>query len=185
MSFESGGGQKFPYTYDQVFTGLLRVLPEAGFKIKEQDKGLGRFRATSGMSLLSFGENIDISVEDIDGYSTRVEIHSGLKIQGSRQAIITGEHRNNKNVNEIIFALNNYLKTQTKPQKPTAPSTATPPTYTPPPPPTLYVSINGEAKGPFTNDQVKALLSVNTISSTTPCCREGSQVWETVGALVK
>ena len=123
MAFESASGQKFPYTYDQVFDGLLRVLPRIGFKIQQQDKNLGRLRVSSGMSLLSWGENIDISVEDLDGQSTRVEVHSALKVQGTRQALITGEHRNTKNVNDIVFALNNYLKTQPKPQRltPSAP----------------------------------------------------------------
>jgi hypothetical protein len=105
MSFESGGGQKFPYTYDQVFTGLLHVLPRNGFSIKQQDKNLGRISVSSGMSMMSWGENIAISVEDVDGFSTRVEIHSGLKLQGNRNALFTGEGKNQKNVNTIIIRI--------------------------------------------------------------------------------
>ena len=136
MAFESSGGQKFPYSYDQVFNGLLRVLPQQGFKIKEQDKNLGRLLVSSGMSLFSFGENIDISVEDVDGYSTRLELHSSLKVQGSRMAIFTGEGRNTKNINAIIFALNDYLKTQPRPQRPTV--SAVPPSPAPASPQTDF-----------------------------------------------
>lgn len=65
--------------------------------------------------MFSFGENVSISVEAIDAYSTRIDIHSGLKVQGNRHAIISGEGRNSKNVSAIIGALNSYLKTQKKP----------------------------------------------------------------------
>jgi hypothetical protein len=185
MALESAGSQKFPYTYEQVFNGLLEALPLNGFKIKEQDKNLGRVMVASGMSAFSWGENIDISVEDIDGYSTRIEVHSALKVQ-QRGAMFTGEHRNSKNVNAIIFALNDYLKTQPKPQKP-APSQPQPPVASaaPPPPPSLYVYLNNEVKGPFTADQLKALVSVGSVTPETPCCREGSQDWQTVNAYAK
>ena len=92
-SFESGGGQRFPYTYDQVFTGLLKVLPQNSFKVKSHDKNIGRIECSSGASLFSWGENISISVEEIDPCSTRLDIHSGLKVQGTRQALITGEQK--------------------------------------------------------------------------------------------
>jgi hypothetical protein len=129
-SFESGGGQRFPYTHEQVFTGLLKVLPQNGFKIKSQDNNIGRIECSSGASLLSCGENISISIEEIDPYTTRVEIHSGLKLQGTRQAIFTREGRNAKNVSVIISALSNYLKTQNKPERPAVSVAAAPP---PPP----------------------------------------------------
>ena len=109
MSFESGGGQRFPYSYDQVFSGLLVVLQRIEFTIKSHDKDIGRIECSSGMSLLSWGENISITVEEIDSDHTRVNIQSGLKVTG-RQAVITAEGRNAKNVSKIIAALSSYLK---------------------------------------------------------------------------
>src|SRR5438552_3914407 len=145
-SFESAGGQRFPYTYEQVFTGLLKVLPQNGFKMKSQDKNIGRIECSAGVSLFSWGENISISIEEIDPYSTRVEIHSGLKVQGTCQAIFTGESRNARNMSVIISALSNYLKTQQKPVRPAASVPAAPP---PPPSSTsaYFVYIKDEVKG--------------------------------------
>jgi hypothetical protein len=40
------------------------------------------------MSLLSWGENISITVEEIDTYSARVDIHSGLKLQGGEPGLV-------------------------------------------------------------------------------------------------
>lgn len=46
----------------------------------------------------------------------------------------------------------------------------------------LYVILNEEVKGPFTTDQLKALLSVNAITGETKCCHEGSDEWLSVAA---
>lgn len=183
MAFESGGGQRFPYGYDQVFSGLLRVLPENNFKVKSHDKDIGRIECSSGMSLLSWGENISISVEEIDPYSTRLNIHSGLKVQGTRQAIITGESKNAKNVSSIIAALTNYLKTQKKPERPQATSQQVAP-LPPAKSVSFYIYLNDEVKGPFSVAQIKALLQVDSATPTTPCCLEGSEEWQTIGDLI-
>lgn len=42
--------QTFPFSYDQVFDGLVRVLPASGMKIKSKDKVIGRITASTGMS---------------------------------------------------------------------------------------------------------------------------------------
>ena len=184
MSFESGGGQRFPYSYDQVFSGLLRVLPYEGFKVKSQDKDVGRIECSSGMSFLSWGENISMSVEEIDPYSTRLNINSGLKLQGTRQAFITGEGRNAKNVRLIISALSNYLKTQKKPER-AAPVTQ--PAIPPPPPRTksYFIYVSDQVKGPFSAVQISALMQMDSITPTTPCCPEGSQDWQTVADCIR
>jgi hypothetical protein len=182
-SFESSGGQRFPYTYDQVFAGLLKVLPQNGFKVKSQDKDIGRIECSAGASLFSWGENISISVEDLDSYSTRLDIHSGLKVQGTRQALFTGEGRNTRNVTVIISALSNYLKTQKKPVRPAVSGAAAPP---PPPSATtsFFIYIKDEVKGPFSPAQINALLQVDSVTPTTPCIPEGSQEWRTVADFV-
>lgn len=46
----------------------------------------------------------------------------------------------------------------------------------------LYIHLNGEPKGPFTVEQLKALLAVQTITHETPCCHDGAEAWQTVGA---
>src|SRR5207237_9972459 len=90
-SFESGGGQRFPYTYEQVFVGLLKILPQNRFKVKWRDKDIGRIECSSGTALFSWGENISISVVALDPYSTRLSIHSSHKVLGTRKTAITGQ----------------------------------------------------------------------------------------------
>lgn len=183
-SFESGGGQRFPYTYKQVFEGLLKILPQNGFKVKSQDKDIGRIECSSGASLFWWGENISISVEEIDPYSTRLSIHSGLKVQGTRQAVITGEDRSTRSVTVIVSVLSNYLRTQKKPVRPAVSEAAVPP----PPPPasalSFFICIKDEVKGPFSAAQIKALLQVDSVRPTTPCVPEDSQEWRTVADFV-
>ena len=182
-SVESGGGQRFPYTYEQVFEGLLKILPQNRFKVKSRDKDIGRIECSSGAALFSWGENISISVEEIDPYSTRLSIHSGLKVQGTRQAVITGEGTNTRPVTVIVSALSNYLRTQKKPVRPAVSEAAVPP---PPPARALsfFIYIKDEVKGPFSAAQIKALLQVDSVTPTTPCIPEGSQEWQTVADFV-
>jgi len=51
----------------------------------------------------------------------------------------------------------------------------------PPPPPRkntkYYLHIAEEVKGPFTMEQISALVSVGTATRETLCCKEGSQDW--------
>jgi hypothetical protein len=179
MAFESGGGQRFPYSSDQVFSGLLHVLPQNGFKIKSHDEEIGRIECSSGMSLFSWGENISLSIEGIDSSSTRLNIHSGLKVQGARQALITGEGRNAKNISLIIAALTAYLKSQKKPERPTP---VVHPAIPPPPNETLsfFLYLNEQVKGPFSIAQINGFLQLDSVTPMTPCCPEGSQRWLTI-----
>lgn len=47
--------QKFPFSYDAVFDGLVEVIPNLGMSVKSQDKLIGRITASAGMSLFSWG----------------------------------------------------------------------------------------------------------------------------------
>ena len=192
MSFESGGGQRFPYTYDQVFSGLLVALQRIEFTIKSHDKDIGRIECSTGMSLLSWGENISITVEEIDSDHTRVNIQSGLKVTG-RQAAITAEGRNAKNVSKIIAALSSYLKSQPKIARPSIHDTSlddlspvpriavTSPVPRPPPPKmSFFLYLNDEVKGPFSVSQIEALLQVASVTSETQCCPQGLEEWKTI-----
>ena len=62
----------------------------------------------------------------------------------------------------------------------------------PPPPvsaaqpktPILYIFVDQEVKGPFTRSQIEALLQMQTVNYTTPCCEEGANDWKTVADVV-
>jgi hypothetical protein len=178
MATQTSTEQRFPYTYKQVFEGLLVILPRIKAKIRSHDIDIGRIECSAGMSAFSFGENISISVEEIDSVSARVRISSNSKVV-QRQALFSPEGKNQKNIAMIISTLSEYLKTQQKPQRiekglPTrAMTSATPP----PPPSQFYIYVANEVKGPYTLSQLKALLDLRTIDSSTPCCHEGGENW--------
>lgn len=96
--------QKFPFSYDAVFNGLLEVIPQTGMNLKASDKVIGRINASTGMSLISWGENLTILIEKIDEKSTLVGIESALKLGFS------GAHRHQKNFDKIISALSRHLQ---------------------------------------------------------------------------
>ena len=98
--------QKFPFNHDQVFDGLVRVIPQTGLSLKSEDKVIGRITASAGMSLFSWGENLTIIIEKVDEKSTLVAIESSLKLGAN----ITGAHRHQKNFEKIIEALSAHLQ---------------------------------------------------------------------------
>ena len=98
--------QRFPFAYDAVFDGLVTVLPRIGFSIANQDKVIGRVSAKTGMSLLSWGENITIVVQKIDEADSLVGIESSLKVGFN----LAGAHRHSKNCEQVVLALSQYLQ---------------------------------------------------------------------------
>jgi hypothetical protein len=98
--------QRFPFTYENVFDGLRQVLPQLGLKVKEADGLIGRITASTGMSLLSWGENLTLVVERIDDGSSLVMIESALKVGVDGG----GGHRHQRNFNKIISALSQHLQ---------------------------------------------------------------------------
>lgn len=107
MSFATQATQqKFPFSYESVFNGLMRVLPSAGMSIKSSDKIIGRITASAGISLFSWGENLTLIVEKVDDSNAVVAIESSLKLGIN----IAGSHRHQKNFNNIIEVLSKYLQ---------------------------------------------------------------------------
>jgi hypothetical protein len=48
----------------------------------------------------------------------------------------------------------------------------------------LYIFVDQEVKGPFTRSQIEALLQMQTVNYTTPCCEEGAKDWKTVADVI-
>jgi hypothetical protein len=48
----------------------------------------------------------------------------------------------------------------------------------------LFVHLNGETKGPFTTEQLEALVSVHAVTGSTLCCHDGAENWLTVADYV-
>jgi hypothetical protein len=54
----------------------------------------------------------------------------------------------------------------------------------PSPPTTFYVYLQDQVKGPFSREQIKALLDVASVSADTPCCLKDSD-WQTVASFIQ
>lgn len=52
------------------------------------------------------------------------------------------------------------------------------------PPRSFYVHLPNGVKGPFSTEQLRALISVGTVSPATQCCIEGTQDWQPVSEFV-
>lgn len=102
--------QRFPFPYDEVFDGLVAVIPDIGFSLKSQDRVIGRITATTGVSLFSWGENLTIVAEKIDEKNTLVGLESALKLGMN----VAGAHRHAKNFDKLIEALSGHLQTRRK-----------------------------------------------------------------------
>jgi hypothetical protein len=116
------GGAEFPYTRDDVFDALLEAIPTiSGLKVHTADKLGGRVVAKAGVSLMSWGENIPISVSEISSGRTRVSITStpktGVLFGG---ALDLGKNR--KNIERILEVVSQVLgqKPRVQPASPLA-----------------------------------------------------------------
>jgi hypothetical protein len=74
--------QKFPFPYDDVFDGLLEIIPRNwSWTLKSHDRLLGRVTVSTLGSLFSYGENITLKLEKIDERNTLLTIESRVLVQ--------------------------------------------------------------------------------------------------------
>jgi len=75
------GEAEYPYFKDTVFNALIEATNRIkGMKIEKSDKLSGHILVKAGMRLMSWGENIPISVVEIAYGKTRVDVLSTPKI---------------------------------------------------------------------------------------------------------
>ena len=67
--------------YEKVFEAVKKALKDCKFSTKEINKKTGEIQASAGISLLSWGENINISISEINKNKTKVSVYSGAKAQ--------------------------------------------------------------------------------------------------------
>ena len=107
------GGAEFPYHKDDVFQALLKAIPTiSGMRIDKSDNLSGHILAKAGVSLMSWGENIPISVIETAPGRSRVSVTStpktGLLFGG---AFDLGKNR--RNIENILEATSRILGRQT------------------------------------------------------------------------
>jgi len=78
--FDKEGNIEVPYKKDDVFNAIDESIPKiSGMKITKSDKTRGYFQINSGISLFSWGENLEITLKDSLG-GTIISISSSNKI---------------------------------------------------------------------------------------------------------
>ena len=119
-SADNSGEAEFPFNKQTVFGALLRAIPRVdGMSVHSSDHLSGRVVAKAGMSLLSWGENIPITLTEPTPNRTVVRISSAPKTGISTGGFMDedgffasgdltfGKHR--KNVERILSALSAEL----------------------------------------------------------------------------
>jgi hypothetical protein len=127
-SATNSGDAEFPFDKQTVFGALLRAIPRVdGMSVHSSDPLSGRILAKAGMSLMSWGENIPITVSEPSPNRTVVRISSSAKTGISSAGFMDddgffasgdftfGKHR--KNVDRIFSELSAELS-RAKPPEP-------------------------------------------------------------------
>jgi hypothetical protein len=97
------GSLTFSASRDEVYQASMKAAAQCGFHVAESDQESGRIKATTGMSLRSWGEKITISV-GADGTAS---------IKSSCRGIQLIDYGKNKaNVNAFLSALGPLLPAQ-------------------------------------------------------------------------
>lgn len=102
------GGAEFPYHKDDVFEALVQAIKTKGLKIDKADKLSGHILAKAGVSLMSNGENIPISLTEVSFGRTRVSITSTPK----HFTVIGGFMdfgKNRRNIEDILEATSKII----------------------------------------------------------------------------
>ena len=93
----------FSASRDEVYRASMKAATQCGFHVAESDQAAGRIKATTGMSLRSWGEHITISVS-ADGTA-------GIK-SSCRGIQLIDYGKNKANVNAFFSALGPLLPAQ-------------------------------------------------------------------------
>jgi hypothetical protein len=96
--------QKFPFPYDDVFNGICKVITKLGFELKSYDRVVGIVSASKGISFLTWGENLTITVEKLDE-GTLVGIRAAINASPWDLYNI-----NSKNIDKLIESLSKHLQ---------------------------------------------------------------------------
>jgi uncharacterized protein YqgQ len=106
------GGAEFQYAPEDVFDAVIEAVSNIkGFKVDKTDKPTGRIMVKAGISLMSWGENLPISITETSSGKTRVNIIStpktGILLGG---AMDFGKNR--ANIEKILDEVSKILQSK-------------------------------------------------------------------------
>ena len=87
--------------YQEVFNHCRRLLEENNFKVADADEASGKIVATSGISWESFGEKMNVELEDLGEGKTLVKLSSKSRFP----ITIVDWGKNNQNVKKLVEGL--------------------------------------------------------------------------------
>lgn len=103
------GGAEFPYHKDDVFDAIVQSISTIkGMKVDKSDKLSGHILVKAGISLMSWGENIPMSLSEVSFGRTRVSVTSTPKTG----ALFGGAFdlgKNRRNIENILEATSKIL----------------------------------------------------------------------------
>jgi hypothetical protein len=97
--------QQFPFSAEEVFSALDEAVKQSDMTIQESDSILKRATISAGVSLLSWGETVSISVHNQSEDSCVVVLDSSLKFSAN----LAGSHKHQKNFDKILYSLSRIL----------------------------------------------------------------------------
>lgn len=118
MSIRSEQAFQHPGPADRVFAATCQALVSLTMTITFADPASGTIRASSGMTMFSWGENLELNVIPVGAEATAVSMGSGLKFG----LIDWGKNRKNiERIHQAIgAALTNPVAVSPVPAVPTA-----------------------------------------------------------------
>lgn len=104
--FDSTNGVIVPYSMDKTFSAVLNIAKSSeDFKLNSIDNMNKIIYLKAGVSLISWGENIEISLKKAPNNATSIIINSQSKL-----GVSLG--KNDENVRKLINSVHNELQKQ-------------------------------------------------------------------------
>ena len=94
----------FNTQYSDGFNAAKKALKVLGFTLEYSDKKSGLIQASSSSSFLSWGEDIQIKISEINFEKTKIEVRSSSKAQ------LISWGKNSTNEEDIIQEIKNILR---------------------------------------------------------------------------
>jgi hypothetical protein len=96
--------REFPYPRDQVWAALPAALSSAKMSVDGSDSRSGTMKASTGISLSSWVEKVEVQVQELGSGNTNVTVTSGVKFG------LTGGGKLKRNINRVFDSLDAALR---------------------------------------------------------------------------
>lgn len=98
----------FNKSYSETFEAVIKSISELGWKLKSENKELGRIQCGTGVNMITFGENIDIKIEK-NGKKTTLAAVSAPKT-GAAFGGLFSTSKSRDHINKLFEKLGEKLK---------------------------------------------------------------------------